>query len=151
MFNKNLFQLMDFFQECRRRGESAQLFLETRNFVQFATFSFQISPYNHPSFHPHPRQPQPFQKRKLPSQLRRDQTRLRKFREKTGACDPEPTATPPSPPTARRTATASRKFGTDRQSAEKVTSSPIMQVDGIGEDTRKEKDKEERIEKDEHE
>ena len=136
MFNKTLVQLMDFFQESRRKGESAQLFLETRNHMQFATLKVQLSPHHHQPNHPHPRQPQPFKKRKSPSQLRRDHARLRKFREKAGVFDAEPTTTPPSPPTARSTnttetrrmATPRRKLGTSWQSVEEV-SSPIPQLD----------------------
>jgi len=97
-----LSQLLESFQQCRRRGESAQLFLETRNGQQFARFSVQLFPANF-CYRAKP-QDEVMKKRKSPSQMRRDQSRLRKLREKrlsqktaltpTSARTSTPTSTP---------------------------------------------------------
>ena len=93
-------RLLECFQECRRRGEVAQLFLETRSYHQFATFSVQLPPnvspapatfnrrYGYNGF-------QTFNKRKSPSRLRRDEFRLRNYRPKQASKN---SPTPPLSP-----------------------------------------------------
>ena len=64
--------LLEAFQECKRRGEHAKLFLETRNGTVFTNFSAKI-PVSRPGT------TSTLQKKKTPSSLRRDQERMAKF------------------------------------------------------------------------
>jgi len=85
--NHTMDQLLECFQECRRKGEVAQLFLETRGYRQFATFSVQLPPngFPDPATFNHRNGSNGFQNRnkpKSPSRLRRDQFRLRNLRAK---------------------------------------------------------------------
>ena len=73
--------LLESFQECRKRGEFAQLFLETRNHLQFATFRVQLPTFDTPA----KRRVEPTKKHKSPSRRLRDQSRLRKFQEKVSS------------------------------------------------------------------
>ena len=70
--------LLEAFQECRRRGDWATLFLETKNGNEFATLKVKM-PASHTStklgntFHGSAA------KRKSPSAVRRDRERMEKF------------------------------------------------------------------------
>ena len=82
--------LLETFQECKKNGKSATLFLETRNGDEFATLSVKL-----------PRTPgKTFlgsAKKKSPSSLKRDKARLEKFRKEKRfqeTWSPKETSTP---------------------------------------------------------
>ena len=70
--------LLEAFQECRRRGDWATLFLETKNGAEFATLKVKM-----PASHMSPTLGKTFHgsaaKRKSPSAVRRDRERMEKF------------------------------------------------------------------------
>ena len=72
--------LLETFRECKKRGEKATLFLETRNGNEFATFRIKLSACHTP------RTPDNTflgsGKKKSPSTLKRDRRRLSSFRKK---------------------------------------------------------------------
>ena len=146
---KTIVQLMEFFQECKRRGESAQLFLETRNSLQFATFWFNSRNFHHTTI--------------LPIPILHLHTKPVSGSSKKRLVFVAPAATPLSPQTARctdttesrRIATPSRRLGTSGAGSERngtswqpataveVTMSLIVQLDGAY--SRGEKDDEDKL------
>ena len=67
--------MLDTFQELRRRGDQARLFLETRNGEQFGTLQIRI-PKGKPGA------PNTTHKSKSPSTVRRNQQRMKSFIER---------------------------------------------------------------------
>ena len=63
-------KLLEAFQECRKRGDQARLFLETRNGRVFANLAVEM-PASHPVLRP--------VKTKTPSSRRRDRKRMENF------------------------------------------------------------------------
>ena len=85
--------LLGIFQECKKRGEKASLFLETRNGDEFATFRINLSASHTLRT---PEKPPARTKMKSPSTLRRDRMRLDKYRTKSleKSWNPVKTSTP---------------------------------------------------------
>ena len=87
--------LLRIFQECKKRGEKASLFLETKNGEEFATFRVNLSA-SHTVRTPEKPSFGTTAKRKSPSTLKRDRKRLENYRTKSleKSCDPVKTSTP---------------------------------------------------------
>ena len=86
--------LLGIFQECKKRGEKASLFLETKNGEEFATFRVNLSA-SHTVRTPEKPSFGTTAKRKSPSTLKRDRKRLENYRTKSleKSCDPVKTST----------------------------------------------------------
>ena len=80
-------KLLDTFQECKRRGDQAKLFLETRNGSVFANLVVEL-PVSPPGRRPFKN------KKKTPSSLRRDLERMEKFIQRKKSEETFCTSTP---------------------------------------------------------
>ena len=80
-------KLLDTFQECKRRGDQAKLFLETRNGSVFANLVEEL-PVSPPGRRPFKN------KKKTPSSLRRDHERMEKFIQRKKSEETFSTSTP---------------------------------------------------------
>ena len=91
--------LLGIFQECKKRGDKASLFLETRNGEEFATFRVSLSA-SHTVRTPEKPSFGTTTKTKSPSTLKRDRKRLDNYRQKAleKSWDPAETSTPAMKP-----------------------------------------------------
>ena len=88
--NNTITALLETFQECKKRGERATLFLETRNGEEFATLRVKLPRTSGEAFLGPA-------KKKSPSSVRRDMARLEKYRKEKKfqeTWNPKGTSTP---------------------------------------------------------
>ena len=97
MIGDNISLLLETFQELTRRGDQAKLILETRNGEQFGTLTMKI----HPSKIAEPGTRSRTSMRNSPSNVRRDQRRLREFLQRKSVQESHGSATAASTPVGK--------------------------------------------------